>query len=481
MSSVRLSDILRTTSFRLALLFLGLFGAASLIVFGFMYWQIARYASHGMDSWLHTELASRTETHSSERMRQLNARPVTDPEGRRPIALFDAEGRWVAGSQATLPSPMPPLDQPFEFVQQRGDEIAPFRGLLHRLGSGDILLVARDMRDIRHITELLVKAMGSGALVVLALGLTGAMLTGAVALGRIDGVTRAIERIVNGHLSERLPTDGRGGDVNRLIHVVNRMLDEIEQVMCEVTGVTENIAHDLRTPLTRLLAGLERVRRRDATAEEAADAIDEAIVETKDLLATFNALLRIAEIEAGARRAGFKTIDLITLASDVGDFYEPMAERKGVTLAVDNELADAASLSGDPSLLFEAIGNLVDNAIKFTPAGGRVSLRAFRRGDRLGIEVSDTGRGIPEGERDSVLRRFHRVDKSRGAPGSGLGLSLVAAVAKLHSFDLVIEDAGPGCRVILWYPDSAAGANSPGPQRPVLSDEALTGPQPRLA
>src|SRR5262249_30662335 len=242
-------------------------------------------ASHGMDNWLHTEMGSRTEAHSSERLRQLNARPASDPEGRRPIALFDAGGHWIAGSPATLPSPLPPLDQPFEFVQQRGDEVAPFRGLLHRLGSGDILLVARDMRDIRHITELILKAMGSGGLLVLALGLTGAMLTGAVALGRIDGVTRAIERVVNGHLSERLPTDGRGGDLNRLIHVVNRMLDEIERLMSEVKGVTENIAHDLRTPLTRLLAGLERVRRRDATGEDYAEAIDEAIGETKGLLA----------------------------------------------------------------------------------------------------------------------------------------------------------------------------------------------------
>jgi signal transduction histidine kinase len=451
MSSVGLSDIPRTTSFRLALLFLGLFGAASLILFGFMYWQTARYLSNGVDDWLGSEMASRSAEHSSERMRQLNTRTMLDPESRRPIALFDAAGHWVAGGAATLPAPLPVMDRPFDFMLRRGNETAPFRGILHRLASDDILLVATDMREIRQFRELLLNAMASGALVVLALGMTGAVLTGAGALGRIDGVTRAIERIVNGDLSERLPTSRKGGDVNRLIQVVNRMLDEIERLMNDVKGVTEDIAHDLRTPLTRLLAGLERVRRRDATAEEYVAAVEEAIAETKGVLTTFGALLRIAEVEAGARRAGFRTLDLTTVATDVAELYEPMAEGKHILLSVENDVATAsAELAGDPSLLFEAIGNLVDNAIKFTPPGGQVALRILCRKDRLGVEVRDTGPGIPEAERDAVLRRFHRVEKCRGTPGSGLGLSLVAAVAKLHGLDLAIEDARPGCRVTLW-------------------------------
>lgn len=457
MSSVGLSDIPRTTSFRLALLFLGLFGAASLSLFGFMYWQTSRYLSDGFNDWLRNELASRSTAHSSERMRALNARAMLDPEGRRPIALFDAEGRWVAGSPATLPTPLPPMDQPFHFALQRGDEEAAFRGMMHRLASGDILLVGRDLREVRQFRDSQLSAMASGALVVLVLGLTGAVLTGAGALGRIDGVTRAIERIVNGDLSERLPTGNGGGDLDRLIRVVNRMLDEIERLMNEVKGVIDDIAHDLRTPLTRLLAGLERVRRRDATAKEYVAAIDEAIAETKGVLTTFTALLRIAEVEARARRAGFITLDLTTVTTDVAELYEPMAEGKRILLSVENDVAAAdAQMAGDPSLLFEAIGNLVDNAIKFTPPGGRVVLRTSRRKGRLGVEVSDTGPGIPESERDAVLQRFHRVDKCRATPGSGLGLSLVAAVAKLHELHLAIEDAQPGCRVALWRDDVAS-------------------------
>ena len=457
MFSVGLSDIPRTTSFRLALLFLALFGAASLILFGFMYWQTAGYLAGGVDDWLHNEMASRSDAHSSERMRQLNARAVLDPDGRRPIALFDSDGHWEAGGTATLPRPLPAMDRPFDFTLPRDNQPARFRGMLHRLPSGDILLVSQDMREIDHLRDLLLDAMASGALVVLVLGLAGAVITGAGALGRIDGVTQAIERIVNGDLSRRLPSGGRGGDISRLIQVVNRMLDEIQRLMEEVKGVTDDIAHDLRTPLTRLLAGLERAHRRAESAEEYAAAIDEAIVETKDVLVTFGALLRIAEVEAGARQAGFARLDLDTVAADVAELYEPVAEAKGIALSRETDgSARAAEIAGDPNLLFEAIGNLVDNAIKFTPPGGRVTLRTLNGSNRLGIEVTDTGPGIPGPERDAVLRRFHRAEKCRHTPGNGLGLSLVAAVAKLHGLQLAIEDAHPGCCVTLWRDGAVA-------------------------
>jgi signal transduction histidine kinase len=454
MSSVGLSDIPRTTSFRLALLFLGLFGTASLTLFGFMYWQTAGYVSRGVDGWLKNEMASRVATHSSERLRQLNERAALDPDGHRPMALFAESGQWLAGTPATLPSPLPPMDQPFHFTLSRGGEAAPFRGTLHRLASGGVLLVAQDMREIHQFRDLLLGAMASGGLVVLVLGMTGAAIVGAGALGRIDGVTRAIEHVIEGDLSKRLPSRGTSGDLNRLIHVVNRMLDEIERLIHQVKGVTDDIAHDLRTPLTRLLAGLERVHRRGGTAEEYGAAVEDAIVETRGILLTFGALLRIAEVEAGARRAGFILLDLTTLAADAADFYEPLAERKGVALSL--EIAPApAMMPGDPSLLFEAIGNLVDNAIKFTPPKGRVVLRVIASDDHLGFEVSDSGPGIPLAERTAVLRRFHRAEKSRHTAGCGLGLSLVAAVAKLHGLKLTIDDVVPGCRVRLWREQAA--------------------------
>jgi signal transduction histidine kinase len=444
---VRLSDLPRTTSFRLALLFLALFGAASLTLFGFLYWQTAGYLTGSVDEWLTREAASLVAASPSEIAERLNERAAHDPEGPRPFAMFDAAGNRVAGSLAALPTPSPPVDRPFEFTLRRGGETVPFRGLAHRLPSGDIVLVSQNVQEMHEFRELLVGAMAWGGLLVLVVGLAGAAVTGAGALRRIDAVTRAIERIVNGNLAERLPTRGKAGDLDRLVHVVNGMLDDIERLMHEVKGASDGIAHDLRTPLTRLLAGLERARRRAASADEYAAGVEEAIVETRGILSTFGAMLRISEVEDGARRAGFTRLDLATLAADVTEFYDPLAEAKSISLSLEG--AGPAEMAGDPSLLFEAIGNLVDNAIKFTPSGGRVAVSVFRENGNLGVSVADTGPGIPAEEREAVLRRFYRAEKSRHTPGSGLGLSLVAAVARLHGLDLLIEDAKPGCRVTL--------------------------------
>jgi signal transduction histidine kinase len=457
---VRLSDLPRTTSFRLALLFLALFGAAALALFGFLFWQTAGYLTSSVDEWLTREAAGLVAASPAERMRRLNERAAIDPEGRRPFALFDAAGNRIAGNLAALPTPSPPVDRPFEFPLKRGGETAPFRGLAHRLPSGDIVLVSQDVHEMHEFRELLVDAMAWGGLLVLIMGLAGAAVIGVGTVRRIDAVTRAIERIVNGNLAERLPTRGRAGDLDRLIDVVNGMLDDIERLMHEVKGVSDAIAHDLRTPLTRLLAGLERADRRAVLADEYAVALDEAIVETKGVLSTFSAMLRISEVEDGARRAGFTTLDLATLAADVTEFYDPLAEGKGVSFSLEAKDAGPAEMAGDPSLMFEAIGNLVDNAIKFTPSGGRVTVRVFRVKENLGIAVTDTGPGIPAEEREAVLRRFYRAERSRHAPGSGLGLTLVAAVARLHGLRLLVEDAKPGCRVTLWRDD---GPGTPAP------------------
>jgi signal transduction histidine kinase len=412
-------------------------------------------------------IVARATTPVPDMERELNFRVAADFDGRSPIALFASNGDRIAGGYVRLPASLPPLDQPVNLTLQSNEGEAPFRVMVHRMPSGELLMAARDMRDINDFHEALLGVLLSDAAVALLLALLGAFLVGSAALGRIDAVTRAIERIVDGDLSQRLPSGG-GGDLDRLIHVVNRMLDEIERLMHEVKGVTEDIAHDLRTPLTRLLAGLERVRRRGTSVADYQIAIDDAVAETKDILGTFTALLRIAEVESGARRAGFGTLDLDMVAADVAELYEPVAEAKGIVLSL--QTAGEAAIAGDPSLFFEALGNLVDNAIKYSPAGSAVRLRVFAAGDRIGVDVSDTGPGIPEAERGAVLRRYHRVDKCRSTPGSGLGLSLVAAVAKVHNFQLAIEDARPGCRIVLWSdrPALREGASpTPSPSQPV--------------
>jgi signal transduction histidine kinase len=447
---VRLAELHRTTSFRLAMLFLLLFGTAALLLCGFLYWQTKDFLSERADETLVTEQAAFDGLDASELRELLVAHAVMDPHLERPFALFGPAGERVAGNPVGPPDFQvlaQPSDQPFTFTLRRDDRPVYFRGLIRHLPDRQYLLVAQDMTSIRAFGNLLLESCLWGGLATVLLGLTGAAIAGADALRRIEGVTGAIQRIVRGDLTGRLPTRGDSGDLDRLVQEINFMLAEIERLMLEVKGVCDNVAHDLRTPLTRLLAGLERTRRRGGSAEDYAAAVDEAIQEIRSLLKTFAAMLRIAEVESGARRAGFTNLDLSQITADVIEFYEPMAEQKGVVLlqACDS----AVVMHGDPNLLFEAIGNLVDNALKFTPPGGQVGVRSFASDDGQGIEVTDTGPGIPLDQREDVLRRFYRTEESRHTPGSGLGLALVAGVAGLHEMAVHITDADPGCRITL--------------------------------
>jgi signal transduction histidine kinase len=458
---MRLSDIRRTTSFRLAMLFLLLFGTASVTLFGFMYWRTEGFLVARVDAWLGREQANMLRLTPGDLTEHVSGHAIYDPAMERPFALFGPDGKRLAGNPITLPQVMPPFDRPFDYFLQQGNDMTHYRASLHRLPSGEMLMIAETLENVREYDAVLTRAIGWGGLVTAVLGLIGAIITGVGAVRRIDAVTRAIQRIVGGDLSGRLPNGRASGDLDRLVYVVNGMLDEIERLMHEVKGVCDNIAHDLRTPLTRLLAGLERARRRATSVDEYAAAVDDAVADTKGVLRTFAAMLRISEVEDGARRAGFTTVDLGQIAADAIELYEPTAEAKGITLALRSEAEGRSEIRGDPSLLFEAVANLVDNAIKFTPAGGQVGVRIFHTQGRPGLAVSDTGPGIPPEEREAVLRRFYRMDKSGHSPGNGLGLSLVSAIARLHGMGLDITGAGPGCCVTLQLQEGAETSAAP--------------------
>jgi signal transduction histidine kinase len=432
------------------MLFLLLFGAAALLLCGFLYWQTKDYLSHRVNESLVAEQASFDDLATPELRGLLTAHVAMDPHLERPATLFGPDGHPIAGSPLGPPEFQVmglERDQAFNFDVRHNGHATHFRGLVHRLPTSQYLLVAQDMTGVRAFNSLLLQSCLWGGLATVLLGLAGAAMAGADAVRRIDGVTGAIQRIVRGDLTGRLPTYGDSGDLDRLAQEINFMLAEIERLMLEVKGVCDNVAHDLRTPLTRLLAGLERARRRGGAAQDYAAAVDEAIEEIRNLLKTFSAMLRIAEVESGARRAGFTNLDLSQITADVVEFYEPMAEQKGVVLSQSCD--SAVVMHGDPDLLFEAISNLVDNALKFTPPGGQVGVRSFSNDDGLGIEVTDTGPGILPDQREAVLRRFYRTEQSRHTPGSGLGLALVAGVAGLHEMAIQIADADPGCRITL--------------------------------
>jgi signal transduction histidine kinase len=454
---VRLTDLRRTTGFRLALLFLTLFGVSSVVLFGFLYWQINNYYLRNARDWLAREQASFVLMDRAASLERLAARVIADPTLERPFTLFDPSGKRLAGSPLNLPPTVwarLPLDRPFDLDLEQGGEHATFLTMAHRLPSGEVFLVGQDVKSGHEFNEMLIRSFIWGGVVTALLGLAGAAMSGADAVRRIDAVTRAIQRIAGGDFSGRLPARGQADDFDRLVHVVNGMLAEIERLMHEVKGVCDNIAHDLRTPLTRLLAGLERTRRRAASTEDYATAVDDAMLETRAVLKTFTAMLRISEVESGARRAGFEEVDLSRVVADALELYEPVAEERGISLQLVSK-ARAVMMRGDPSLLFEVVGNLVDNALKFTPPGGLITVGSFTRAETVGIEVTDSGPGIPPDEREAVLRRFYRSETSRDTRGSGLGLALVAAVARLHGMTLSITDATPGCRMTVGYRNTA--------------------------
>ena len=446
-TALRFSELRGATSFRLALFFAAVFGSASLIFVGAVYVMTSHFLSGNPDERMRAE-AMEFDSRSGDRAVQaLDQHSVDDVTGRRPFGLFDAQGRWLAGNLRQLPDPRPHDESFFETEVNAPQEHTFYRSILHRLPNGNIVVVSRNIEELVKFRHELLEASFAALILMIVLGVAGGAVIGIGSLRRLDKVIRAIEGITRGDLSGRLPIRGSGDDVDRLARVANSMLDQIERLMGEVKGVCDSIAHDLRTPLTRLLAALERANRRNLPAADRRDEIEESIAEVKQMLRTFSALLRISEIEDGARRAFFSDVDLKRVVADAIDYYGPAADSKGVRLAFNSDAPGGhQTIQGDIDLLFEAVGNLIDNAIKFTPEGGKISV-ALR--PDAAIVVTDTGCGISPRQRESVKLRFHRGDRGQDTIGNGLGLPLVGAIARLHGMELQFEGAGPGCRVVV--------------------------------
>ncbi|WP_235851012.1 sensor histidine kinase [Paraburkholderia piptadeniae] len=386
---------------------------------------------------------------AAELVASFNQQSRYDTRRQRPFGLFDPAGHRIAGGYPGNLPPIPYFDKPFAMRLEVMPGRPPARCIAARLSEARVALQCQNTRDLDHFDEELLHALLSAGVLTLSAGLLGAVLIGVGAMRRLDAVTESIRSIVAGDLSRRLPVHKRNDDLDRLVRVVNGMLDEIERLMHEVKGVCDAIAHDLRTPLTRLIASLERAQRRTMTEAEYRTTIDDVITEAIGIQRTFNAMLRISEIESGARRENFAGVDLAFVAADVFEFYEPAAEERMLSFTLHRDEAASFEMQGDANLLFEAVANLTENAIKFARAGGHVQLELFRDIEGMGIRVIDDGPGITPEEREAVLRRFYRGEASRHTPGSGLGLSLVNAVAGMHGMVVRFEDAQRGCRIAL--------------------------------
>jgi signal transduction histidine kinase len=448
---VRLIDLSRTTGFRLAAIFVAVFGAVQLLLFGYLYVQITGFDRERIDDWLLRERTSLLRQQPEDFAAVIKRHTAIDSVGRFPFALFDADGRRIAGGYPGDQPPIPRFGQPFATRiaapgRPRGN---PARCIAERVGGGMVTLQCQITRDLDHFDEELLHALLVAGLAMLAIGIASAIALGSAAVRRLDQLTASIKVVMAGDLTGRLPLSSTKDEMGRLTMVVNRMLDDIERLMHEVKGVCDAIAHDLRTPMTRLLASLERAQRRTLSTSEYRAVIDDAVDELQGLLRTFKSLLRISEIESSARASSFHEVDLAAVMDDVVELYEPIAEQKRIALAYRRSGSESLQMRGDPNLLFEALGNLLENAIKFTPYGGHVSIEPFREELVFGIRIADTGPGIPVEDRQAVFRRFYRAEASRNAPGTGLGLSLAYAIATMHDMALEILDAPAGCTVQL--------------------------------
>ena len=373
--------------------------------------------------------------------------------------LVDPGMNRIAGNLDTWPSI---VDKPGEWRQFQVRKTG-MRSLAlvygYELPDDFHLLVGRDVQVRVQLGNLLTDALIWAIAIVLAMATAGAILVRSLFRRTVANVSATAAAIASGDFAQRVKVSGRGDEFDQLAEVINDMLDRIGRLMDGVRQVSNAIAHDLRTPITRARARLEEAARTAESSAELHAAIDRATVDLDGIVAVFQALLRIAEIEAGSRRSSFRRVDVVTALDAVADLYGAVAEEKGVTLAVS--LPRRLEIDGDGALIQQAVANLVDNAVKFSPEHATVRLLAGQQGRRTWISVEDRGPGIPAPDRAKAIERFYRGDAARGTPGSGLGLALVQAVAQLHGGTLRLEDAAPGLRAVLDLPGGEEAGDRP--------------------
>ncbi len=368
--------------------------------------------------------------------------------GERILLVTDSEYRPLAGNIPAWPRSVPPEAGTYTVPLnlQGHDTRAVFVHV--RLEGGYNVLVGRDTARYAPVEQDFWFGLAGAVAALAIVGVLGGFMIRRVLMMRIQGIQETVQAIMQGRLGHRLETSRSGDELDTLSQTINGMLEQIEHLINGVRNVSNSIAHDLRTPLAELRSRLEELSlTRPAPGETFAE-IDAALADVDRVIAIFNALLRLAQIDSGMRRSGFVTLDAAKVAADAVEFYLPAAEIKGVSLIYRGN--GPAPTSGDPVLLAQAVSNLIDNALKYVPPGGTVSVNAARgEGDAVEIAVADNGPGVADSEKPRLVERFYRGDASRGTPGVGLGLSLVDAVAKLHGGFLKLTDNNPGLRAHL--------------------------------
>ena len=450
MSSVRLIDTWRTTTFRLVLFYGAMFCAGITILLALIYFHTTAYIDQQIDQLLKAELQSCLVTPNNDLPGLLASNIQRDARHIEIFGLFSPDGRVLAGNASRMPPQLiadgTPHSVPVGSGDSRGDRVRSIRALATKLPNGDSLLVGREERQTEEIRSVIFKAL-EDTILIIALGTLGGVWLSVVRVRRIQEIQKISQDIVNGDISIRLPIAGSNDELDMLSKIVNGMLDEIEQRMRDIKGASDSIAHNLRTPLTRLRAMLNRFLQ-SSEVTSAYPIIEQAVEETDGLLSRFRALLRISEISGSTRREAFDQVDLNVILQSIQDIYAPLAEEKKIALTFT--VADAvAEVWGDRALLFEAIMNLVDNAIKFTPPEGHVDIRVTSDVSGPCLAISDDGPGIPSEDINLVMQPFYRSNLSQSVPGYGVGLSVVGAIVHLHNFHFELTSSPSGTSVYL--------------------------------
>lgn len=480
-----LGKLFRTTTFKLTLVYLTVFALFAAFLLGYFALNTRRLITEQITDTVNAEISGLSEQYRQGGIRRLVI--VVDAQARRPgsslYLVTTPAGEALAGNVTALPPGT--LDNPgwLETAYRRLDESEgssehPDHNALVRvfqLSGGFRLLVGRDLDERERLYRIVLSAGRWSVVIVIVLGLAGGLFVTRRVLRRVDAMTETTRSIMDGDLGERLPVAGTGDELDRLAENINVMLERIEALMNGLKEVSDNIAHDLKTPLTRLRNHTEQALRTAGSEADYRAALESIIEESDGLIATFNALLMIARAESGQARDDMREFDAAEIAHDICELYEPLAEEKGIALKVEAEAP--APVRGNRELVSQALANLVDNAIKYTEPdkavvngeAPEIVVRALNEGERILLTVADRGPGIPEADRARAVERFVRLEQSRSQPGSGLGLSLASAVARLHGGELTLEDNRPGLKSVIALP--RGGPVQSGPHDATLQTE----------
>ena len=471
------TSLLRSSAFRITLIYVLLFGLSVSIILGFVYWSTIIYKTNQTDEDINAEIQALSQVYQAKGYPGLLTLLSERIEQQRPgdtslYLLTDNQFRPLVQNISGWPK-LAKVEKGDWLVFDFGVGDKEYSARARFVAEDRFnLLVGKSMRDLATLKALVGRALVWGLILTLVLGIFGGLMMRRTLSRRLSSINQTSREIMQGDLRKRIDTRETGDEFDELASNLNSMLDQIEHGMEGVRRVSDNIAHDLKTPLARLKNKVDELKFELSGNADHEAKIDQIVSEADGLLGTFNALLRIARIEYSEKRKSFETVDVNSILYDIQELYEPLIEERGQSLVV--EIKKSMQIYADRDMLFQAFANLLDNAIKYTPEGGKIHIHSFQKKKLWNIEISDNGPGIPEKEYEKVVQRFYRIDPSRTTPGSGLGLSLVYAVLKLHKLDMTFHNNNPGLKVRVTFNERSEVIN----KKPLIDNVGDSDAQP---